>query len=90
MEVNIITNGWPDSQKNEILLDSIQMIYVQNGDCTEDKDTVQELTIRTRDNGVAKFLNLETKNWSIDDTDSLVAIINDFKKRINYEDSGDS
>ena len=90
MEVNIITNGWPDSQKNEILLDSIQMIYVQNGDCTEDKDTVQELTIRTRDNGVTKFLNLETKNWSIDDTDSLVAIINDFKKRINYEDSGDS
>lgn len=90
MEVNIITNGWPDSHKNEILLDSIQMIYVQNGDCTEDKDTVQELTIRTRDNGAAKFLNLETKNWSIDDTDSLVAVINDFKKRIDYEDSGDS
>lgn len=87
MKINIITNGWPDSSKNEVLLDSVQMTYVQNGDCTEDKDTVQELTIRTRDNGVAKFLNIETKNWSIDDIDSLADVINDFKQRINYEDS---
>ena len=48
----IITNGWP--KDDEILLDEISCTYVQEPDCTED-----------RDGGGGKFINIQTKSWSI-------------------------
>ena len=69
--MNIITSGLPNGD-NEVLLDQVTIKYVQNPDCTEDRDgDWQELIISTRDNGVAKFLNIKTENWSIDNADSL-------------------
>lgn len=71
---------------DNILLDEVIMTYIQNPDCTEDKEAeCQRLTISIRDNGVAKFLNIKTDNWSINNTENLITVIEDFKKRINYE-----
>ena len=84
--MEVITEGWPEEDKDQVLLAEITMKYWQNPDCTEGKNgDPQEIVISTRDNGVAKFLNLRTDNWSFCDTDDLEYIINDFKNRINYK-----
>lgn len=84
--MEIITEGWPQEDKDQVLLAEATIKYWQNPDCTEDRDgDPQELIISTRDNGVAKFLNIKTENWSISDTEDLEFIVNDFKKRINYK-----
>lgn len=72
---------------NVVAFDDASLTYVQNRDCTEseDEDDVQTLTITTRNNGVARFLNIKTENWSIEDADELVNIINDFKKRAGID-----
>ena len=73
-------------EKDNILLDEAIITYVQNPDCTEDEDAeFQKLTISTRSNGIDKFLNIKADNWSIDNTEGLVKIIEDFKTRIGYE-----
>ena len=84
MKIKIITDGFP--KDDEVLIDEISMTYVQNPDCTEDRDDDwQKFILTTRDNGVAKFLNLKAENWSFDDTEDIVAVIEDFKKRIGYD-----
>lgn len=84
--MEIITEGWPEENGEQILLAEATIKYWQNPDCTEGQDgEPQEITISTRDNGVAKFLNIKTENWSIDDIESLEFLINDFKKRIDYK-----
>jgi len=76
----IITKDWPDD--NQVLLDSIICKYVQNADCTENRDDdVQELVLSTRDGGGGKFINIKTDSWSIDSPESFLAILNDFKNR---------
>ena len=86
--MEVITTGWPDD--NQVLLSDVKMIYIQNPDCTENRDgDPQELTISTRDNGVAKFINISTNNWSIDDVQDLEYVINDFKRRIDYDKQKD-
>ena len=89
MVVQVITNGLPED--NQVLLDEVTMRYVQNPDCTEDRDgDFQELVLSTRDNGVAKFLHIKTSGWSFDDVDDIATIIEDFKNIIGYEDSSNS
>lgn len=68
-----------------VAFDDASLTYVQNHDCVESEDDVQTLTITTRNNGVARFLNIKTDNWSIEDADELVDIINDFKKRAGID-----
>jgi hypothetical protein len=88
--MEIVTN-YNKYSEDVILLDEVSITYIQEPDCTEDKDSdYQKLTISTRDNGVAKFLNIKTDNWSIDSTQDLVGVIEDFCKRINYEDTNNS
>lgn len=83
MEI-IITKGLPED--DQVLLDEATMTYVQNPDCTEDRGgDWQRITLSIRDNGVAKFLNMNANNWSFDNTNDIVQIIEDFKKRINYD-----
>ena len=80
----IITKGLPND--DQVLLDEVTMTYVQNPDCTEDREgDWQRITLSIRDNGVAKFLNMNANNWSFDNTNDIVQIIEDFKKRINYD-----
>lgn len=66
----------------EVYFDEVNAKYVQNADCTEDRDEMcQELEISSRNNGTARFINIKTEGWSIDDPMDLVEIINDFCKR---------
>lgn len=79
--MEIVADKWPED--DQVGIGEVTIEYFQNPDCTEDADTIgaQTLTISTRDNGVARFINIKTDNWSIDDATSLVDIIKDFEKR---------
>ena len=71
-----------------IVVDDVTVMYSQQPDCTQDveEDDWQELTISTRNNGVARFFCLSTKEWSINDIEDLQIILEDFKKRAGIED----
>lgn len=80
----IIAKGYPSDE--EILLEEATITYVQNPDCTEDKDgDWQSITISTRDNGVDKFLHIKTDGWSLDN--NINDVLDDFKKRIGYDET---
>lgn len=85
--MKIIYDGIPEG--NEIKLESITCVYIQEADCTEDRDVDQTLTISTRDGGSGKFINIQTSSWSINDVDELVELINSFKN-IYEKDSDNS
>ena len=60
----IITEGWPED--DEVLLSDTSMTYIQNPDCTENRDgDPQELIISTRNNGIDNFLHIKTKDFFI-------------------------
>lgn len=81
----VITDRFPED--NQILLDEITCKYVQNPDCTEDRDgDFQELTLSSRDGGGGKFININTNNWSISGEDGFndfITVLKDFKKRMD-------
>lgn len=79
--IKIINDGFPDD--NEVLLDKITCTYIQQNDCTESSDEVQEITLSTRDGGGGKFLNISTKSWSISDAEELITLINNFKEKVD-------
>jgi hypothetical protein len=83
--INVITEGWP--KDNQILLDEIICTYVQEPDCTEDRNgEPQSITLSSRDGGGGKFIHIKTNGWSIcgDDLEmDLIPLINDFKHRMN-------
>lgn len=84
--MEIITEGFPSNDQNEVLLDRISVTYMQNPDCVSHEDDYQEITFETRDGGGGKFINIKTNEygWSFDqDSDDLLKLIEDFKKRIN-------
>ena len=85
--MDVITEGWPKEGKDQILLAEITIKYWQNPDCTEGEDAdPQEITISSRDNGVAKFINIKTDSWSINGDrleDDLIPLLEDFKHRMN-------
>lgn len=88
----IITEGWP--KDNQILLDEITCKYLQNPDCTEDRDgDPQEIILSSRDGGGGKFIHIKTNGWSISGDnleEDLLPLMNDFKHRMNDENFGDS
>lgn len=84
--MEIITNGWPDIEKDQVLLEEITCKYIQDADCTENRDDVQEIIISSRDGGGGKFINFSTKSWSITGGDfekELIPLFQDFKKRMS-------
>lgn len=85
--MEIITEGWPKDE--QVLLAEITCKYWQNPDCTEGSEAdPQEITISSRDNGIAKFIHIKTDGWSIDGdnlNDDLIPLIEDFKHRMNDE-----
>lgn len=64
-------------------IDDVSITYLQNSDCSgeDGKEDVQSITISTRNNGCARFINIKTESWSISDIDELVKLLEDFKKR---------
>lgn len=62
-------------------VDDVSITYLQNSDCTEEDENAQSIIISTRNNGVGRFINIKTENWSFNDVDELIKLIEDFKKR---------
>lgn len=90
--VRIITNGYP--KENEIFLDEISCTYIQEPDCTEDRDEEpQSITLSSRDGGGGKFIHIKTNGWSIcgdNLDDDLIPLIKDFKHRMDDENFNNS
>ena len=85
-QLEIITDGWPDERKNQVLLEEITCKYLQEADCTENQDEPQEIILSSRDGGGGKFINIQTKSWSITGDDfgkELTPLFEDFKKRMS-------
>lgn len=70
-------------EDNEIYIDDVSITYGQVSDNSgkDGEETVQEITISTRNNGVARYMNIKTDSWSFVDINELKKIIDDFKKR---------
>lgn len=86
--MEVITNGWPDESRDQVLLEEITCKYLQPADCTENRDEVQTLTISSRDGGGGKFINFKTESWSITGDDfkkELIPLFEDFKSRMKNE-----
>ena len=84
----ILTDKNCPTEDGEIVLESASITYAQSCDNTENADEIgyQVITVSTRDNGVANFLNIKTDSWSIDKPNDLLDIITDFCNRINYKE----
>lgn len=68
-------------EDNKIGIDDVSITYLQNSDCTESKDETQSITISCRNNGVTRFLNIKTENWSLENAEEMLALLKDFEKR---------
>lgn len=82
--MKVILDGWPNN--DDILLESISCTFIQEADCTEDRDTPQEITISTRDGGGGKFINIKTDSWSMSsekDLDELIKYFRNLYENIN-------
>jgi hypothetical protein len=92
MVTKIITKGWPED--NQVFLDEISCTYIQEPDCTEDRDgEPQSITLSSRDGGGGKFIHIKTNGWSICGDgleDDLIPLIKDFKHRMDDESFSDS
>ena len=90
--VSIITSDYPEDE--QILLDEITCTYIQNPDCTEDREgEPQSITLSSRDGGGGKFIHIKTEGWSICGDNlggDLIPLIKDFKHRMDDEDFSDS
>lgn len=64
-------------------IDDVSVTYLRSTDSSGDdgEELVQSITISTRNNGCARFINIKTESWSIEDIDELVKLLEDFKKR---------
>ena len=83
--MEIITDGWPDPGKEQVLLEEITCKYIQDADCTENQDEPQEIIISSRDGGGGKFINIKTESWSITGEDfekEIIPLLSDFKARM--------
>ncbi len=70
-------------EDGHIGIDDVSITYLQNSDCSgkDGEDSVQSITMSTRNNGCARFINIKTDSWSISDVNEIVNLIEDFKKR---------
>ena len=83
-KINILPFENEDRYEDDnVFVDDVTITYCQSTDCSGDdgEETVQEITVSSRNNGCARFINLKTDSWSISDIEDLMEIIEDFKKR---------
>lgn len=62
-------------------IDDVSITYIQDADCVSDSDSIQTLKVHTENNGVGRFMVLETERWAIDDVEGIIEIIKDFATR---------
>ena len=88
MSIHILPTEKSKFEDEDGIISTVSIEYLQNADCSGDDgdETVQKLTLSTRDNGIARFINIKTNSWSIDNVEDLKTIIDDFKKRAGIED----
>lgn len=77
--MKIITEGIPND--GEVMMDEIKVTYYQNPDNCSESDEYQELTLKTKDGGGGKYINLSTNEhgWSFNSEQDLIDIIKQFK-----------
>lgn len=77
--IKIITDGFPKDY--EVLVDEIQIKYLQGPDNCSREDDYQELTLSTKDGGGGKYINFKTgeHGWSISDEKDLEPILKHFR-----------
>ena len=92
MSQKIINAPYP--RDCNVAIEEMTITYAQEPDTNDmerDKYDVQRLGISTENcpekgtNG-AYFYTIQTDRWAFDDADELVAILEDFKRRLGYED----
>lgn len=73
----------PGEDGLDAAIDEVTIKYLQPMDTSgvENEDDIQELTISTRNNGCARFINIKTNSWSIESEEEIANIIKDFRKR---------
>jgi hypothetical protein len=84
-----------DEKCGAVGIEKMSITYIQPADICSSSDKIQTITITTQycaastlkeaDNQNGFYFNItipEGQHWSIDDGDSLVALIEDFKKRL--------
>ncbi len=83
METKIVPFEEGSYEDGEIIVDTVSVTYAQKSDSSgeDGEEEAQEMTLTARNNGVARFINIKTKSWSIDDISEIEKIIEDFKKR---------
>ena len=64
----------------------VYVTYYQPRDCTENDVEDQSITLTTRNNGMGRFVNIKTDNWSIDGVKDLERLIEDFCIRAGIKD----
>lgn len=84
----IITDGFPEDE--EVLVDEVQVKYLQGPDNCSGEEDYQELTLLTKDNGGGKYINFKTgeHGWSVSDENDLIPVFKHFKSI--YEDTNNS
>lgn len=78
------------SEFKGIEVSKVTVSYTQMGDCCEDADNIQTLTLTSEDNGTAPFIRMsitEGDHFSIDGINDLQKILSDFNQRLNYKES---
>ena len=82
---NIVPYEFSKFEDGEIIVDRVSVTYTQNNDSSgedpDGRDGAQEITLTARNNGAARFVNIKTESWSIENTDELKALVEDFEKR---------
>lgn len=69
-----------------VVVDEVSVTYTQKPDCTEDGGGEwQELKVTSRNNGVGRFMNISTQNWSVGDTEEIRKVLEDFCHRAGIE-----
>ncbi len=85
MDIKIVPCEEGNFEDNEVLVDDVTISYLQRNDSSgEDVDGIdgaQKITLKTRSNGLKRFVNIQTESWSIDSVDELEKIVDDFEKR---------
>ena len=79
-EVDFRKDDW------EQYVDEVSVTYYQPNDCTESDEEGQSITLSARNNGMGRFINIKTENWSIDGVKALERLIEDFCIRAGIKD----